>query len=254
MADILDLIRQVGKIENSITERTFISPIFYNEFVATRIQGIVYKFKLQHVPIPGWYNFRPIDKKTAKKVKDVDLNDIDSYLKQLLKIRLVLIMKKNDVYFAIPDKSNSLGLSVNQPIPVYLSMDSVLDFDRVIARYDGSNFWYHHIDTSNEPSKSLYLREQLLKLTDPQKIGYSGLSFEEKIAYTLRFSLDKRLIVDRKKESLKQDVTHAGGSFINFVEKSDHYCVTYIVDGQQYTSNVAKDEKHSVLTAGICLS
>jgi hypothetical protein len=254
MSDVLDLIRKIGEIENSIEDRAFVSPIFFNEFVATRIHGIVYKFKILHVPQPGWYDIKPVDKKTAKTKKIAELSDIENYLKHLQKIRLVLVMKKNNVYFAIPDKSNSQKFSIDQLIPVYLFDDTVLDFDRIIARFDGANFWFHQIDSSNDPSKSTYLREQLLKFSDPKKIGFTGLTLEEKIAYSFRFSLDKKLVIDSKKETLRNDVLHAGGDFISFIEKKDHYSVTYFVDGHKYTSNVSKDERRSVITAGICLS
>ncbi|MDD5649835.1 MAG: hypothetical protein PHF86_05345 [Candidatus Nanoarchaeia archaeon] len=251
MSNVFDLIKKVGEKEAAIQE--FISPIFFNEYVATKIEGIVYKFKISQ-KTPGWYKIQSIDRKTAKTVEQADLSDIDTYLKFLTKIRFILVMKKNNVYFGIPEKSNNLKLPFEQMIPVYLTDDSVQDFDRVIVRFDGANFWYHQLDYSNDISKASYLREKLLKVVDSKKINYSGLTIEEKIAYTLRVTLDKKLVIDKKKTSLKDDVEHAGGEFIKFTEKSDHFSVTYIVDGQQYTSHVSKNESHSVITAGICLS
>jgi hypothetical protein len=251
MSNVFDLIKRVGEKEAAVQE--FVSPIFFNEYVATKIEGIVYKFKISQ-KTPGWYKIQSVDRKTAKTIDSADLVDIDSYLKQLQKIRLILVMKKNNVFFAIPEKSNNLGLEFEEPIPVYLPDDSVMEFDRIIGRFDGANFWFHQLDYSNDPAKALYLREQLVKVTGPKKIQHIGLTIEEKIAYALRLSLDKKLIIDRKKESLKDDVEYAGGEFVRFVEKSDHFSVTFIVDGHQYTSHVSKNESHSVITAGICLS
>jgi len=253
MYNVLDLIHRVGEKEASIKDQEFISPIFFNECVATRIENIIYKFKISQ-KTPGWYRVKPNDKKQAATTGEADLNDIESYLKYLKKIRLVLVMRKDNVYLAIPEKSNNLGLQPNQLIPIYLFDDTILDFEKIIARFDGANFWYHQIDTSNDPSKSVYLREQLLKTTTFDKIRYSGLTIEEKIAYSLRSTIDKKFIVDRKKESLKEDIQHAGGEFIKFLEKNDHFSVTYSVDGHKYTSNVSKTNKHSIITAGICLS
>lgn len=251
MSNVLELIKKVGEKEAAMQE--FISPIFFNEYVATKIEGIVYKFKISQ-KTPGWYKIRSIDIKNAKTFDNADLSEIDSYLKHLKKIRLILVMKKNGVYFAIPEKNNNLSLPFDQMVPVYLTDDSVLDFDKIIARFDGMNFWYHQIDYSNDVSKATYLREQLGKNSEPKKINCLGLTVEEKIAYALKASLDKKFIVDKNKQSLKNDVEHAGGEFVKFIEKSDHFSVTYIVDGQQYTSYVSKNESHSIITAGICLS
>lgn len=251
MSDVLDLIKQMGEKEAAMSD--FISPIFFNEFVTTRLDGVVYKFKISQ-KTPGWYKVKPINTKQAKTVCNAELHEIDDYLKRLTKIRLIFVMRKDNVFLAIPEKNNNLNLPINQLISVFLFDDTVLDFDKVICRFDGVNFWYHQNDPTNDPSKSMYLREQLHKITDPKKIAFSGLTTEEKIAYTLRTTIDKKLVVDRKKESLKEDVEHAGGKFIDFIEKNDHFSVTYTVDGDSYTSNVSKNEAHSVITAGICLS
>ena len=251
MNSILEIIKKIGEKENDITSQEFISPVFFNNQVATKIEHILYTFSIPSMS-PGWYKFKPTNKKEAKSIQKADLIEIDSYLNFLPKIRLVLVMKQNNVYLAVAEKNNKFGISSQNPVPVFLFDDSVFDFDRIIARFDGANFWYHSIDSINDLSKATYLREQLLKLTD--KLNYSGLTFEEKLAYSLRFNLDKHLVEDRKKSSLQEDVEHAGGKFIDFTEKSTYYSVRYKVDGQEYTSHVTKDTKRQVITAGICLS
>lgn len=251
MSNVLDLIKKIGEKEAVVQE--FVSPIFFNDQVATKIDGLVYKFNILQ-KTPGWYKVRSVSRTKAKTICNADLTDVQNYLIRLKKIRLVLVMRKNNVYFAIPEKSNILGFSINQLIPVYLFDDTILDFDRIIARYDGANFWYHQLDNSNDPSKSMYLRNQFINLKDPKKIEFSGLTIEDKIAFTLKTTLNKQIVVDIKKESLKKDVEHAGGEFIKFIEKNDHFNVTYVVDGHTYTSNVSKTQEHSIITAGICLS
>jgi hypothetical protein len=163
-------------------------------------------------------------------------------------------LKKENVFLALPEKANRFGLPFEQPIPIFLPDDAVFDFDKIIAGFDGSNFWYYRLDSSNDPSKAAYLREKLVKYDNPKTVSYSGLTIEEKIAYAFRYNFDKTRVEDAKKQSVKDDVEYAGGKFISLTEKKDHYSVTYIVDGQQYTSYVNKEQKHSVLTAGICLS
>ena len=250
--DVLNLIEEFGEIEEKITDLEFVSPIFFNEIVATRISGLLHTFTVPRKK-PGWYKIKPNDSISARFIGEADFLDIDKYLKKLGKIRITLVMKKKNVYLGIPDKSNRFDLPVQELIPVLLYDDAVLDFDRVIARYDGTNVWFETVDINNDPSKSDYLRESIEKGRSPSSIRYDGLTFEEKLAYTLRFGLDKDLKKERRRCSLKDDVEHAGGVFVRHVERSDHFSVTYRVDGEEYTSHISKDERRMVISAGICL-
>jgi hypothetical protein len=253
MDDVLELISQIGKQESSLKKRTFISPVFDNTVVATRVEGMVYTFKIPQTA-EGWYQIRPKNKKEAKIVGPAELPEIEGYMKYLEKVRIVLVMKQKGLYLGIPDKINKFGFKMNELQPIYLCDDSPLDFDRVIARFDGANLWFERIDQSNDPSKADYLRTSMIKLVQLEKIKYSGLTVEEKHAYAMRMAFDKKFVADLQKDTLKKDVEFAGGKFQIFVEKKDHYSVTYTVDGQSFTSFVSKDPRHMVITAGLCLA
>lgn len=250
---VLDIIDKLGEKEQQITDMEFISPVFFSDTVVTSIDGLIYKFKIKDVK-PGWYKIRPVDEYSAKVVDDADIVDRDQYLHRLGKLRVTLTMKRDQVFLALPDKANKFGLPFNELIPVLLFDDTVLDFDRAIVRYDGSNCWFESVDMGNDPSKADYLRGSLEKYIEPEKITYPKLSFEEKMAYTLRTTFDKNFYQDKKEVVLKRDVEHAGGKFIRYVERSDHYSVTYKVDGSEFTSHISKDSNHMVIAAGICLS
>jgi hypothetical protein len=250
--DVLDLIKKMGAGESSLTEKEFIAPIFNNTTVATRVSGLVYNFSISKTN-PGWYKIRPIDTKRARVVGPADPMEIEQYQKFMDRIRLVLVLKNGPVYMAVPDKANKFGFPFQELLPIFLTDDSVMDFDRVLARFDGANLWFEGVDFGNDPTKAEYLRISMEKLLDPKKIKFSGLTFEERLAYTLKLALDKKLVEDKKKLSLKEDVEHAGGKFVRFAEKNDHYSVTYKVDGEEYTSIISKDPRHMVITAGICL-
>jgi hypothetical protein len=250
---VLDLIDRLGKKESSLKERTLVSPIFNNTSVATAIEGLVHTFSIPKQK-GGWYQIRPIDSKKARVVGAATLSEVETYLKCLGKVRVVLVMKQHGVFMGIPDKANKYGLSVNDLLPVLLCDDAPLDFDRVIARFDGGNLWYECVDQGNDPSKGDYLRTSMAKVVLPGKVQFSGLTLEEKQAYALRLTFDRKLIEVQKKSTLQQDVEFAGGKFIRFEEKSDHFVVTYTVDGQQFTSRIAKDPDRMVLSAGLCLA
>lgn len=252
MSKVLDLISRIGEAEDRLTEMEFVSPIFNNRQVATLVHGMVYTLKVPRVD-PGWYKLRAVDGKRAKIVGEAQLWDRDEYLKRFGRVRLTLVMRHGQSYLAVPDKSNPYSLPPAEPIPVLLFDDRVMDFDRIWAVYDGANLWYKDLDYTNDQSKAGYLREALDGYTEPAKIGCSGLTFEEKLAYSLRYSLDKQIAEGRKKARIRKDVEHAGGELIRFVERSDHISVTYVVDGEQFTSHIMKDDTRRVIAAGICL-
>ena len=248
---ILGLIRKIGGQEAS--RKVFVSPVCTNTMVATHIEKIIYTFSIPKVA-EGWYRIRPKDKKGAEILGPAGLPEIEKYLKCLEKIRFVLVMKQNGAFFGIPDNANRFGLKPNDLQPIHLCGDAPLDFDRIIARFDGANFWFECIDPGNDQSKAGYLRQSMAKPVQPKNIKFSGLELEEKHAYSLRLAIDRKLTADLQKDSLKQDVEFAGGKFRDFTERSDHYSVNYTVDGQEFTSYVSKDPKHMVITAGLCLS
>jgi hypothetical protein len=250
--DILDMISKIGEKETQMLNKVFISPVFSNTLVATRVDGMVYSFFIPKV-VGGWYQIKPVDIKRAKIIGPAEISERDDYLRRLDKIRIVLVMKRDGVFFGVPDKVNKFGFQVNDLLPVFLHDDSALEFDRIIARFDGANIWFEVVDQGNDPAKADYLRTCMLKVLDPLSLKFSGLTLEERLAYTLRLTLDKKLVADRQKDGLQKAVEFAGGSFISFVERSDHYSVTYQVGGDEYTSYVSKDPVHSVISAGLCL-
>ena len=250
MTDILALIDKIGKKESAITEMEFISPICGNVQVATRVYGLIYAFDIPKTA-PGWYKIRPKDARTAGVVGQAELGEIELYLRRFPKVRATVAMKRDGVYHGILQRSSALD---GQSTPILLTDDSIQDFDRIICRFDGVSYWYESIDTINPPDKAEYLRTSLQKLVLPQAIKYSGLLFDEKAAYGMRCEVDKRFAEEIKSRILREDVEHAGGKLVRFSEKSDHYSVTYSVDGHAYTSYVSKDPMHRVITAGVCLA
>jgi hypothetical protein len=252
--DALDLIKKLGETQNSLTSREFVSPVYKNRRVVTRIDKINYPF---HIPETksGWWKFRPKNHKEARVLGSCDLQDIESYLNCLPKARMVLVQRDGDVYYGVPFKNNILGLDIKVLYPIYLVTDDMAqDFHEVICRYDGSNLWYQSVEINNDQAKVDYIRRCLLAAVLPNKITFTGLRFEDRAAYAIRCEIDKKVQERSKEFRLKKAVEHAGGIFKSFIEKGDHFSITYEVDGSKYTSTVSKNDGNQVLTAGICLS
>lgn len=250
----------MGKQEEMITEKVIISPVFYNRRVVIRIHGIIHYL---NIPItkPGWYRFKALDNKRAEVVAPAEIDEVQSYLKYLPKIRMVLVHRKKESYLGVPIKSNHLGLNVSELYPVLLFDDMVTNFSKCLCRFDGANIWYDSIDMSADPMITDYLDESLKKFQDPSRLKISGLTLEEKIAFNIKYKIEKkikeereRLLEEQKKTKIERDIEFAGGKFLESNEKSDHLYVTYEVDGEQFNTIVSKDQSHHVITAGICLT
>jgi hypothetical protein len=251
---VLDLIRKLGEVDNSLTKREFVSPVYKNRHVVARIDKIAYTFSIPETR-PGWYKFRPVDRKKARVTSACELLEIETYQKFLQKVRMVLVQRDGDIFYGVPFKSNQQGLDFKLLYPIYLvTDDTAQDFDEVVCRYDGSNLWYQAVEMNNDQAKVEYLRNCLKAITLPKKIEYSGLRFEDKMAYAVRCEIDKKIQERTKEGRLKHAVEHAGGIFKSFTEKGDHFNVSYEVDGERYTSVIAKNDNLQVLTAGICLN
>lgn len=250
---ILETIDRIGQQEEMITEKEIISPVFFNRKIVTRIEGIVLFLDIPQID-PGWYSFKAINNKRAKVISPADIDKIQKYLKFLPKIRLILVFKKKKAFYGIPMKGNNWGFKITDLLPIYLFDDTAEEFAKCICRYDGANLWFDSIDMSGDPIKTDYLRESLKKLKTPGRIKHSGLTIEEKIAYNIKYKLDKKIIEESKKTKIQRDVEFAGGKFVESKERSDHLFVTYMVDGQKFNSVISKDPKHQVITAGICLT
>lgn len=261
MSDVFDAISRLGKSETNFLGTTFVAPVVDAKVVSAWVGPISQEFSIHKPSEPGWYRFQATDFKKAKVVGTADIEEIDSYLKKLKRLMLVVVMRIDGVYHGMPMKANPQGLDWGRLYPVFLTDDMVNDFDRVACRFDGANLWYERIDFSNDPTKADYLRDTFSKMADPATVKFSGLSFEEKASYSLRMVLDhdareraRKAKEAQKGDRIKSDVEHAGGTFLGFREKATQYEVTYSVEGEQYTSVVAKDSARTVISAGICLS
>lgn len=258
--NIYDLINKIGKQEERITERIIISPVFYNNRIVIRIQGLIHYLNILETE-PGWYQFKAIDNKRAIVTSSAEVDQIQSYLNFLPKIRIVLVHKEKNNYLGIPMKNNNIGLKVSELFPVLLFNDMVTDFSKCMCRFDGANIWFESIDISADPSITDYLNESLKIFRSPSRIKILGLTLEEKIAYNIKYKIEqkikeerKKLLEKKRKTKIQQDIEFAGGEFLKSNEKSDHFYVTYQIDGEEFNSIVSKDPKHHVITAGICLT
>lgn len=247
---VLDLINKLGEVEDKLPTTEIVSPVYGNRKIATRLSGMVYQLNIPRLH-PGWYKFRPLDHTRARKIGEADQMEIDQYLRKLPRVRMILIQREGPDYVALPCRQDKVGEDL---YPLLLVDNAPMDFDTVIARYDGIRLWYHDLDSRNDPQKGEYLRGALNDFSHPDKVKFPGLTLEERCAYSLRFEIENRAKKKTAEEKLREAVEHGGGNMLRYVERADHYSITYTVDERQYTSRVRKDDGMQVVCAGFCLS
>ena len=249
-AGVLNLITRIGQKERKLSDLRIISPVCGNRQIATWIEGIIYRLNIARLN-PGWYRFQSVDFTKASAKGTAELSEVETYLRKLPRLRMVLVQRENDTYWAMSLKQYNLDTDL---CPVLLVDNTPMDFDTVLVRFDGARLWYQDIDPRNDPQRTEYLRHEWENHVEPDKLRFSGMVQEERLAYALRFQMDKEMQKKGKEARLRTAVEHGGGSLVSYIERADHFSVTYTVDGRQYTSRVTKDDSLSVLSAGICLN
>ena len=92
-----------------------------------------------------------------------------------------------------------------KPVPVHLVTDGV-QFEVIIARFDGQICWFDEVDRRAEPQHQEQLREFLRQSTLPENVRFAGMTPEMATTYDLAWQqteAGQRRQVDRQRVSQK---------------------------------------------------
>jgi len=187
MTDIRNLLNQIAAQEAQLRETQFLAPCVRGGLVRTSVAKIVYTFIPQPQDFEGWGIFQPVDEKTAQVVEEPSLPQLAEYLKLLKPLRLRLAhLLQGQTWLAYPmneaDMQQCLGAA--KPVPVHLVTEASA-FEPIIARFDGSAWWFDEIDRRAEPQPAEQLKEQLRQITMPENVQFSGMTPEMRTVYDL---------------------------------------------------------------------
>jgi hypothetical protein len=146
---------------------------------------------------------------------------------------------------------------VARPVPVRLLTEGA-QFEQVIARWDGSVWWFEEMDRRADPQLAQALREALKAVTLPEALRIKNLTPELRTAYDLAAQQAlafAALMQQRRDEARLREALHMGGAELQgFQDRSEFWLVDWTTsDGQRHTSAIAKMDL-TVIGAGICLS
>lgn len=239
--------------EQAFYDGEFLSPVLRGHPVRVRISNIVLPIRIVRPrDYQGWGVFRPIDIKTARHVRDANMGEKQKYLDLFPTLRLVIVQRGDEGVFGIPANASSKRFQITGVVPVRLPQEVQL-FETVVTRFDGENCWYDRTDASANLRNAAILRDALTAMTDVEKVTSSGMTLEEKQAYTTAFIRELENRKDRNEERIKDVLARAGAQYRSYVERGDVYTVEYMVEGESHTSTVDK-KTLGVQSAGICLS
>jgi hypothetical protein len=259
---IYELLNKMELAEQAFLDTEFLAPVLPDGRVRVRIAGIVCTLRVIGRRDPGWAILRPLDMERARVVIEPSLAQIRDYLALFPALRLLLVARQDPSarsrrgWLALPAHRGDSRFQIEGPVPVHL-VRGAEPFQRVVARYDGSQFWFQEIDRRRSPAIAAYLQQALVDWTPPEDLYKPTLTAEEREVYRLVYQASYEAIEaarrDRIQLQLADALAHAGARLLSYIERQEAYTVVYTVDGQTHRSTVGKDDL-TVLAAGICLS
>jgi len=251
-----ETLERLAEAEARAFASEFLAPVLPGVAVRLRIAGVVCRLKVTPADFEGWGIFRPSSPVTADLVRPARLAERRQYLELLPLLRLIICLRHENQWLAIPASQADTRFRIEGLIPVRLVEEAQL-FEVVLSRFDGAQCWYDGPDPRRDPAAAAYLREALGAMVEPQHLSRPGLTALERTAYALNYAprlqaeIDARR--DRVEERLREALAHAGAELKDYLERDDTYRVTYEVDGRRHVSVVDQNDL-SVQVAGICLS
>jgi hypothetical protein len=253
---ITDALHRLAAAEERFLASEFLAPAVQGGVVQVRIAGVICALHVKPRDFAGWGVFRPASHGEATLVREARLAERQRYLELFPLVRLILAQQHDGRWLAVPAHRGDARLQIDGLIPVRLIEEAQL-FEVVETRFDGSQFWYAGPDPRWDPTAASYLRQELARLTLPERVHRRGLTVEQRAAYEAsywpRYEATEEARRSREEVRLRDALAHAGAELKDFVERHDVYTVTFDVDGRRHVSAVAKKDL-SVQVAGICLS
>jgi hypothetical protein len=275
---IHDLLNKMESAEQAFLETEFMAPVLPGGQVRVRIAGLVCSLQVTGRPEPGWAILKPESMDRARIIAQPSLRQVRDYLALFPAVRLLLVARVGRPWLALPAYRGDRRFQIEGLVRVRLVVGAE-PFQRVVGRFDGTQFWFQEVDRRRSPAIAAYLREELDVGTAPEDLHKPTLTAEEREAYQLaqrgieaiqradeqrhparaprpdqeREPLIEKIHRDRVEKRLAKALAHGGAELASYIEREDVYTVAYTVDGQPYRSTVSKDDL-TVLSAGICLS
>lgn len=251
-----EILTRLARAELAFLASEFLAPVVLARGVKVSIAGVRCTLRVIPAGFFGWGIFRPLSHHVAQLERRASAGERQRYLSLFPSVQLIVCSRERGITFAAPAQRGDHRFEIESPVEVQWVEECDL-FDTIVARFDGSQFWFDQTGGRADPTVAAYLRRELAEMTEPEKLERRGLSDGERKAYSLIFQHRAAAILADERQRgelrLKAALAQAGACLRDFGETGDSYRVSYSVDGVRHTSVVRKDDL-TVLSAGICLS
>jgi hypothetical protein len=248
-----DLLNKLEAAEQDFLASEVLAPVLPGQAVTVRIAGIVCQLQVDNRRFEGWAILRPLSISQAHIVRPARRAEAAAYLKLFPATRLIAVLREGRRWHGLAAQKGDTRFHIDRPVPILLAEEGIQPFETLAARFDGRFFWYERRDPRRNPALAAYLRQALNEKIAPDDLHKSGLSAEERAAYSWAWSLLEEARKNTVEQRLAEALAHAGGQLQAFIERDEAFTITYEVDGARHVSTVRKNDL-TVLTAGICLS
>ncbi|MEZ4884926.1 MAG: hypothetical protein R3E32_09390 [Chitinophagales bacterium] len=254
------LLQKVAEEEQSFRKKKFIAPATKNGKVCTRMSGMVYTFDVEDESFEGWGLFKPVSERKAKMVKEASIVMVDQYLKLLKSFRMRLVYQlSGSTWLAYPINESDVLQRLGKVEPVLVRLVTEGNaFEQIVARFDGSAFWFHQLDRKADPFLAEDLRTALKEEKMLSDLSIKGLTPETKTAYDM--AVDQRILQYKKMREateegrLEMALKTGGGSLNDFEDRGEYWLVNWTTSNGEKHHSAIRKENLTVMSAGICLS
>jgi hypothetical protein len=222
--------------------------------VRTMIAGIPHTLTPRGRAFEGWGIFRVVGYDDVALLEEAGLSAIDAYLELFPPARLRLVRQmRGGTWLAFPmSPADALRCGGTRgPVAVHL-VNGCGRFDAVAARFDGSACWFDTLDRRADPMIADALRDAAARSIPAVSLRISGLSPEDRAAYSALFEPVVGGRTDERR--LRRALELGGGSLHGYHDRGEFWLVEWRTpDGELHTSAIRKGDL-TVIGAGICLS
>lgn len=251
---IADVLGRLTESEGRFLESEVLAPVLRGRRIRVRIDGVVCELQVDPNSFEGWGVFQPQSLSSARLIRKATLRERQAYLERWPLLRMILCRRGKD-WFAIPAETHS-RIAVEGVPPVRLVEQGEL-FQTIRVRFDGMTFWFDGLETRQDPTLAVWLRESLESEISPDQLQRSGLTLPMRRAYAMELKRREHAVRverhDRVEGQLRCALEHSGAQLHGFVEHADGYRVTWLSDGRRHVSSIDREDL-TVQVAGICLN
>lgn len=259
-----DIVARLAKQEREASKGVILAPVRPGAKVRVRISGVIWELEVVDRPYTGWALLRVTAPGRAAIAGVPTPRQIREYLALFPRVRLVLLERQQDTWWAVPAQQNDRRFKIRTAVPIQL-VDQGAPFETVHSRFDGQLFLFDSKDRRRNPSIAARLRLALEADVLPDEVKVPGAVPQEKRAFRILWQLrnpERRqsaspITDDRADRSdndrLRRALQHSGARLDAFWYVEPELLAVRF-ESQEETHTVTINPDLTVVSSGICLN